>query len=92
MAYNRSKVKLPRLSAAHPFVASVEELGGIRPTARRLGLAMQTVRQWLLGCKDNRDYLLPAEQVPRISLATGRPPWLFRPDLWTRAMTFVERG
>ena len=94
MKFDPKKVKLPRGKGfkLHPILGAVALLGGYRPAARVLGVSWQAVHQWAKAALVDRNFLIPAERVPAISRATGIAPYLFRPDLWERGMTFAKRG
>lgn len=90
--FKRDKVKLPTAwpdgstIRKHPLLKALEQLGdmgiSMSDIAKRLDVAPQTLWIWKSRCKKDRNFLLPAEQVPALSIATGVAPWHFRPDLW----------
>ena len=85
-------VKLPATmpdgtrTTKHPLLYALNVLTdlGFRKAdlARALEVKPQTLHVWIMHAKDNRHFLLPAEQVPALSKMTGIAPHFFRPDLW----------
>lgn len=89
--YQRSEVKLPAViegkrATRHPLIFALEqaaEMGiTVADVARKLNVTPQTMHIWKNRAKEDRNFLLPAEQIPALSLALGMAPFYFRPDLW----------
>lgn len=57
--------------------------------AALLGITPQGVLHIERHAKDNRDFLLPAEQVAVFALAADLPPYVFRPDLFMPAWIYT---
>jgi hypothetical protein len=90
--FKREAVKLPAkkpdgtATRTHPLVWGLQEAHDLGVTdadvARQMGVAPQTFHIWKTSAKKNRNFLLPAEQIPALSTALGIAPYYFRPDLW----------
>lgn len=90
--YQRSEVKMPTYKPdgsqvrRHTLVWALEEASDLGMTmadiARKLDVTPQTLHIWKNRAKGERDFLLPAEQIPAMSKVLGIPPHYFRPDLW----------
>lgn len=90
--FKREDVKLPsktpdgRGTRTHPLVWALAEAADLGVTmadvARSLNVTPQTLFIWHSRAKRERHFLLPAEQIPALSVALGVPPYYFRPDLW----------
>lgn len=50
--------------------------------AKAMGVQPQALVVWEQRCRDNRDYLLPANRIRAIALAADVPPWALRPDVF----------
>src|SRR5262245_38056426 len=99
----REKVKLP-LSVdkerwvRHPLIVGYQaytqqhEGSTLRSTAAKLGVTYQALHFWLEKVKKDRHFLLPAERVPAISMLFGIPPYMFRPDLYSKSMNFNKEN
>lgn len=90
--FKREDVKLPSLkpdgtaTRTHTLVWAMKDAMDLGATkaevARALEVTPQTLFIWMERAKNERHFLLPAEQVPALSLKLGVPPYYFRPDLW----------
>lgn len=90
--YQRSEVKLPgtkpdgSTTRTHTLVWAMQDAADLGMTmadiARKLDVTPQTLHIWKNRAKRERHFLLPAEQVPAMSLVFGIAPYYFRPDLW----------
>ena len=84
------KIKLPRnkeVCKHHPLL----ELERLAPTAGLsigmiardyLGIRQQSLHSQIVAARQNRDYIVPAVQVPVVSKLTAVPPYYFNPVLW----------
>jgi hypothetical protein len=81
-------VKLPLFDGRrkHPLLQALERaehLGlSMSDLARSLNVTPQSIWAWKQRALTNRNFLLPAEQVPALSRYASIPPFYFRPDLW----------
>ena len=90
--FDPTAVKLPASkpdgsrTTKHPLVWALSDaldLGlTLADVARRMNVTPQTLHIWKTNAAKNRNFLLPAEQIKALSLATGVAPYYFRPDLW----------
>jgi hypothetical protein len=90
--YERSKVKLPAVkpdgtrTTKHPLVWGLIEAAEFGITAadvaRQMKVTPQTLHIWKGRAQADRNFLLPGEQIPALSVALGIAPYYFRPDLW----------
>ena len=89
--YQRDRVKLPSVidgvrTTKHPLVYALDcasELGVTSAdVARSLKVTPQTLHIWKGRARRNRNFLMPSEQIPALSVALGIAPYYFRPDLW----------
>jgi hypothetical protein len=90
--FKREAVKLPArkpdgtATRTHPLLWGLQDARDLGVTdadiARAMKVAPQTLHIWKGRAKENRNFLLPAEQVPDLSQALGIAPYFFRPDLW----------
>jgi hypothetical protein len=93
--FKREAVKLPAkkpdgtATRTHPLIWGLQEVydigGADADIARTMGVAPQTFHIWKNRAKSERNFLLPAEQIPALSQALGIAPYYFRPDLWPNA-------
>ena len=93
--YDRNAVKLPgtkpdgtavRKNTLVWALEDAHDLGfTLADVARSMNVTPQTLWIWKNRAIKQRHFLLPAEQVPALSKATGVPPHFFRPDLWPNA-------
>jgi ubiquinone biosynthesis protein Coq4 len=90
--FDRSEVKLPAHKPdgtpvrKHTLIWALQDALDLGVTladvARTMSVTPQTLWIWKERAKKERHFLLPAEQVRKLSEATGVPPYYFRPDLW----------
>lgn len=90
--FKREDVKLPSKKPdgsairTHTLVWALEEAADLGVTladvARQLKVTPQTLFIWRDRARRERHFLLPAEQIPALSVAVGVAPYYFRPDLW----------
>lgn len=90
--FKREDVKLPSkkpdgsATRTHTLVWALEEAADLGVTladvARQLKVTPQTLFIWRDRARRERHFLLPAEQIPALSVAVGVAPYYFRPDLW----------
>lgn len=90
--FESDKVKLPgytpdgNATRRHPLLHALDVAADLEMTssdvARAMNVTPQTLWIWKNRAKKSRHFLLPAEQIPKLSQVTGIPPFFFRPDLW----------
>lgn len=90
--FKREEVKLPATkpdgsrTKKHPLIWVLEDMTSLGVTladvARAMNVTPQTLHIWKSRAQADRNFLLPAEQIRALSLASRVPPHYFRPDLW----------
>lgn len=85
MPYDRKGVKLLKARGArkHPFLIAVAN-AEIRfsDLARKLEVTPQSVAVWARRCRNDPNFLIPAERVPQLSTLLKVKPHDLRPDLY----------
>lgn len=86
--FKREEVKLPLLGGRRKHVLLIvleraAEMGAkMSDVAREMGVTPQTLWIWKQRAAADRNFLLPAEQVPVLARYASISPFYFRPDLW----------
>lgn len=86
--FKREEIKLPLFSGKrkHILLQALErasEFGMSQSdVARTMNVTPQTLHIWKRRAEADRNFLLPAEQVPQLAKMSAIPPHYFRPDLW----------
>lgn len=65
---------------------AVDNAGGQKPLADKIGTTQSNVWYWLTRAKNG----IPAEWVGRVADVTGVPPHELRPDLYARPARLAE--
>lgn len=95
MPYKRADVRLPSITPTgertrtHTLLYALQQAAdmgmNLSRIAEGLDVTPQTLWIWKRAAQNDRHFLLPAEQVPKLSRLTGVAPFYFRPDLWPNA-------
>ena len=88
------RVRLPRNYKLHPLVRGVRRLMrtdgvSMRQIAlQRLGITQQSLHEWMVQAKKNRDFELSPQRVVQLCKMTGQEPHDFNPELWKKGWRF----
>jgi hypothetical protein len=88
--FKPSEVKLPMYEGKrrHVLLLALDRCAELSMNqsdiSRELHVRPQSLWVWKRKAEENRNFLLPAEQVLKLSWISGIPPYYFRPDLWPR--------
>ena len=74
----------------HPYLIALEKVG--HPALiEKLGVSKQMVSDMRRYATADRNWAVPAHHVLVLAEAAELPPYIFRPDVYTRAMLLVPR-
>jgi transposase-like protein len=92
MPYDRTSVKLPG-SGRHTLLKLIGQRKiTYADVARALDVTPQALASWIDSCEKNRNFLMPAEHIPKLSRLLRVRPAKLRPDLYRPGWSFQSPG